>query len=104
MSKKFLRCAALAGAGVAVGVAVPASWGAAPPAAVALAGAGRRREPSRALAAASATWLAGQGLKKLFLRPRPYEADPEGTRLMIGKPKATSWPGSHPAGLVTLPS
>ena len=24
------------------------------------------------------TWLAGQGLKRLFLRPRPYDADPDG--------------------------
>jgi len=88
--------------GFFAGVTELGSWWAASAAAVALAGAGRRREASRALAAASATWLAGQGLKKLFLRPRPYEADPEGTRLMIGKPKATSWPSSHPAVLVTF--
>lgn len=69
-----------------------------------VAAAGRPRAAGRALAAASLTWLAGQGLKKVFLRPRPYEADPEGTRLLIGPPKATSWPSSHPAVLLSFVS
>jgi undecaprenyl-diphosphatase len=56
------------------------------------------------MAAAGATWLAGQGLKKMFLRARPYEADPEGTRLLIGPPRATSWPSSHPAVLLAFTS
>jgi undecaprenyl-diphosphatase len=30
-------------------------------------------------------------------RPRPYEADAEGTRMLIGPPDASSWPSSHPA-------
>jgi membrane-associated phospholipid phosphatase len=69
-----------------------------------LAASGRGRVAARALAAASVTWLAGQGLKKVFLRPRPYEADPEGTRLLIGPPAATSWPSSHPAVLLAFVS
>jgi len=135
MLRRLARAVALAGAAVAVGVAVSGgrgreldedafravnrghgpradrffaavtelgSWWAAFAAATALAGSGRRREAGRALAAASGTWLAGQGLKRLFLRARPYEVDPSGTRLLIGRPKATSWPSSHPAVLVTF--
>ncbi|HXF72038.1 MAG TPA: phosphatase PAP2 family protein, partial [Actinomycetota bacterium] len=44
-------------------------------------------------------WLAGQGLKRLFGRPRPFEAGPDGARLLIGEPAAASWPSSHPAVL-----
>lgn len=58
---------------------------------------GRRKEASRALTAAGATWLLGQGVKKLVARPRPYEADVEGTRFLIAPPHGTSWPSSHPA-------
>lgn len=64
--------------------------------------AGRRRAAARGLAAAGLAWLAGQGLKKVFERPRPYVADREGTRLMIGEPRATSWPSSHPAVLLAF--
>lgn len=71
-------------------------------AAAALAIAGRRRAAVRGLAAAGTTWLAGQGLKKAFLRPRPYVDDPQGTRLLIGAPRATSWPSSHPAVLLAF--
>jgi len=67
-----------------------------------LAAAGRRRTAARGVAAAGIAWLAGQGLKKLFERPRPYEADAEGTRLLIGPPKASSWPSSHPAVLLAF--
>ncbi|MEX0743744.1 MAG: phosphatase PAP2 family protein [Actinomycetota bacterium] len=67
-----------------------------------LAIAGRRRAAVRGLAAAGLAWLAGQGLKKVFERPRPYLADREGTRLMIGEPRATSWPSSHPAVLLAF--
>jgi membrane-associated phospholipid phosphatase len=63
---------------------------------------GRRRAAAKGLAAASATWLLGQGLKKVFLRPRPYEADPGGVRLLIDPPHATSWPSSHPAVLLSF--
>jgi membrane-associated phospholipid phosphatase len=59
--------------------------------------AGRRAAAARGLAAAGAAWLTGQGLKSLFLRPRPYTARPDRTRLMIDPPRATSWPSSHPA-------
>ncbi len=66
-------------------------------AAAALAALGRRSAAARGLGAASAAWLAGQGLKRLFLRPRPYQADPDGVRLLAHPPRATSWPSSHPA-------
>jgi membrane-associated phospholipid phosphatase len=67
-----------------------------------LAAAGRRRAATRGLAAASAAWLAGQGLKRLFDRPRPYVADPDGVRLLAQPPRATSWPSSHPAVLLAF--
>jgi membrane-associated phospholipid phosphatase len=63
---------------------------------------GRGRAAARGLAAAGLAWLAGQGLKPVFDRPRPYVADREGTRLMIGEPRATSWPSSHPAVLLAF--
>ena len=63
---------------------------------------GRRREASRALAAAGATWLLGQGVKKLVARARPYEADVAGTRFLIAPPNGTSWPSSHPAVFTTF--
>jgi membrane-associated phospholipid phosphatase len=75
-------------------------------AAVAAAGAlglaGRRREGARALAGAGATWLLLQGIKRLVDRPRPYQANPDGTRRMIAEPRGTSWPSSHPAVLATF--
>ncbi len=71
-------------------------------AAAVLATAGRRRAAAKGLAAAGIAWLAGQGLKKLFERPRPYEVDAEGTRLLVGPPRASSWPSSHPAVLLAF--
>ena len=72
-------------------------------AAAALVAGGHRREAARAMAAAGAMWALGQGLKKVFRRPRPYDAFPEGTsRLLIGKPHGTSWPSSHPAVLLAF--
>jgi undecaprenyl-diphosphatase len=72
-------------------------------AAAALALAGERRTASRALAAAGATWTLGQLLKKAFRRPRPYDAFlPGSSRLLIGKPRGTSWPSSHPAVLLSF--
>ena len=71
-------------------------------AAGALALAGRRREGARALAGAGATWLLLQGVKRLVDRPRPFLANPEGTRRMIAEPRGTSWPSSHPAVLTTF--
>lgn len=67
-----------------------------------LAAAGRRRAAARALAAASLAWLAGQGLKRVFDRPRPSDADPEGTRRRIRRPNGSSWPSSHPAVLLAF--
>src|SRR5438132_14123911 len=47
-------------------------------------------------------WLVGQGLKRLYLRVRPYDALPGIVRLLIGRPAGTSWPSSHPAVLLTF--
>lgn len=68
-------------------------------AAAALAAAGHRRAAARGLAAASITWVAGQGLKRVFGRPRPYDAGIDGMHLRIERPNGTSWPSSHPAVL-----
>ena len=67
-----------------------------------LAAAGRRRAAARGLTAASVAWIAGQGLKRLFLRPRPYDADLPGMTLRIDRPNGTSWPSSHPAVLLAF--
>jgi undecaprenyl-diphosphatase len=71
-------------------------------AATAVAGRGRRREASDALGAALATWLAGQGLKRVFNRLRPYEVEGHQHRLLISRPSGASWPSSHPAVLLTF--
>jgi membrane-associated phospholipid phosphatase len=84
------------------GVTELGSLYAAASAAGALALLGRRREGARALAGAGATWLLLQGVKRLVDRPRPYLADPEGTRRLIAEPQGTSWPSSHPAVLTTF--
>lgn len=67
-----------------------------------LALAGRRRTAGRAIAAAGVAWLAGQGMKGVLRRPRPYEADPAGTRRLIEPPAGASWPSSHPAVLLSF--
>ncbi|HEX9299909.1 MAG TPA: phosphatase PAP2 family protein [Actinomycetota bacterium] len=64
--------------------------------------AGRRRAAFRALGAAGVTWLALQGIKRVVVRPRPSDIDPTATRLMIARPKGSSWPSSHPAVLTTF--
>src|SRR5438105_11199167 len=63
-------------------------------AAVVLAMRGRRREALDAFGAAGAMWVAGQLAKRLVNRPRPYDAV-QG-RLLIERPRGTSWPSSHP--------
>jgi membrane-associated phospholipid phosphatase len=63
---------------------------------------GRRRAAANGFAAAGVAWLAGQSLKKVANRPRPYEADPDGTRLLVVPPNASSWPSSHPAVLTAF--
>jgi membrane-associated phospholipid phosphatase len=67
----------------------------------ALARAGRRREALDALGAAGTMWVLGQALKRLVVRPRPYDAL-EGLRLLIDRPRGTSWPSSHPAVLLAF--
>lgn len=66
--------------------------------------AGRRRAAANAFAAAGVAWLVGQGLKKVANRARPYQADADGTRMLIGAPQASSWPSSHPAVLAAFSS
>jgi undecaprenyl-diphosphatase len=68
-------------------------------AAAVLAAAGHRRAAARGLAAASITWVAGQGLKRAFGRPRPYDAGIDQMHLRVERPNGTSWPSSHPAVL-----
>jgi undecaprenyl-diphosphatase len=70
-------------------------------AAVALTVGGRRREALDAFGAAGAMWLVGQGAKRAFGRPRPYESLDE-LRLLIERPRASSWPSSHPAVLLAF--
>ncbi|MGZ4361861.1 MAG: phosphatase PAP2 family protein, partial [Gaiellaceae bacterium] len=67
-----------------------------------LALAGRRRAAAEAFAAAGLTWLAGQGLKRLAGRARPYDADGVDARFLIGPPHGSSWPSSHPAVLTAF--
>lgn len=88
--------------GLALGVTELGSIWAAVGAAAVIASAGRRDAAVRGLGAAGIAWLAGQGLKKVFERPRPYEVDREGVRLLIGPPRASSWPSSHPAVLLAF--
>ena len=71
-------------------------------AAAVLAAAGHRRAAARGLAAASVTWVAGQGLKRVFGRPRPYDAGLDEMHLRIERPNGTSWPSSHPAVLLSF--
>lgn len=71
-------------------------------AAGALALRGNSRVAGRAVGAAAATWLAGQALKRLYLRIRPYDEESITVRLLIGKPRGTSWPSSHPAVLFSF--
>ncbi|HVM12083.1 MAG TPA: phosphatase PAP2 family protein [Actinomycetota bacterium] len=62
---------------------------------------GRRREALDALGAAAATWLIGQWLKQAWRRNRPFQSDIP-FRLLIGKPRGTSWPSSHPMVLLAF--
>jgi membrane-associated phospholipid phosphatase len=86
------------------GVTELGSIGAQAGAAAVLAQRGRGRAAGRALGAAGATWLLGQALKKAWRRARPYDefAGTGTARLLIGKPKGTSWPSSHPAVLTAF--
>ncbi len=71
-------------------------------AAAVLAASGRGRAARRGLLAAGGAWLAGQGMKRLFARPRPYEADGDAARLLIEPPRASAFPSSHPAVLLAF--
>jgi membrane-associated phospholipid phosphatase len=67
-----------------------------------LALAGRPRVAIRGAAAACVSWMALQGVKRLVERPRPVDATPDTTRMRIARPRASSWPSSHPAVLSTF--
>jgi undecaprenyl-diphosphatase len=71
-------------------------------AAAVLAATGNGRAAARGLAAASITWVAGQGLKRVVGRPRPYDAGLDGMHLRIERPNGTSWPSTHPAVLLSF--
>ena len=71
-------------------------------AAAVLTATGRRRAAVKGLAASGTMWLIGQGLKRLYLRVRPYDALPEVVRLLIGRPTGTSWPSAHPATVLAF--
>jgi membrane-associated phospholipid phosphatase len=70
-------------------------------AAAALTVRGRRRAAGDALGAAVATWVMGQGLKRVWRRVRPYDAGGS-SRLLILRPRGASWPSSHPMVLVAF--
>jgi membrane-associated phospholipid phosphatase len=61
----------------------------------------RPREGVDALGAAATMWAVGQGAKRVFWRPRPYDALGD-VRLLIGRPRGTSWPSSHPAVILAF--
>jgi len=71
-------------------------------AALSLVAVGRGRAGTKAFAAASATWIVLQGLKKVVDRPRPIDAEDHGARQLIARPNGMSWPSSHPAVLTTF--
>jgi undecaprenyl-diphosphatase len=83
------------------GITELGSIGASAGAAMVLAAAGRRREAADTMGAAGAMWLLGQGLKRVYLRPRPYQ-EGSSSRLLIAEPNGTSWPSSHPAVLLAF--
>jgi len=62
---------------------------------------GRARDGMSALGAAAVTWYAGQRLKAVHLRPRPYDTGAP-VRQLIASPSGTSWPSSHPAVLAAF--
>ena len=70
-------------------------------AAATMAARGRAREGAGALGAAAVTWYAGQRLKAVHLRPRPYDTGAP-IRQLIASPSGTSWPSSHPAVLAAF--
>ena len=68
-------------------------------AALTLTALGRGEAATRAMTAAGATWVLLQGMKRVADRPRPLDADPDGTRQLIARPVGMS---SHPAVLTTF--
>lgn len=56
---------------------------------------GRRRLARDVLGAATVAWGIAQGAKKIFRRPRPYEAGE--IDLLVRRPAGRSYPSGHPA-------
>jgi membrane-associated phospholipid phosphatase len=70
-------------------------------AAATLAAVGRRRAGLDALGAAASMWVLGQVAKRAVGRPRPWASLP-GVRLLVDRPRGTSWPSSHPAVILAF--
>lgn len=64
-------------------------------AASALALAGHRRLARDVLGAAAVAWGIAQGAKRVFRRPRPYDAGE--IELLVRRPAGDSYPSGHPA-------
>ncbi len=64
-------------------------------AATTLALAGRRRLARDVLGSAALAWGIAQGAKKVFHRPRPYDAGD--VELLVRRPAGDSYPSGHPA-------
>lgn len=56
---------------------------------------GRRRAAADVVGAGALAWVVAQGVKRLVLRPRPYQAE-RAVRL-VSEPAGSSWPSGHPA-------
>ncbi|MBI4729114.1 MAG: phosphatase PAP2 family protein [Acidobacteria bacterium] len=56
---------------------------------------GRRRLARDALGAGALAWAVAQGSKRVFARPRPYEAGE--VDVLIDRPMGASYPSGHPA-------
>jgi membrane-associated phospholipid phosphatase len=64
-------------------------------AAAALALAGKRTLARDVIGSAAVAWGIAQGAKRLFKRPRPYDAGE--IELLVRRPAGTSYPSGHPA-------
>ena len=64
-------------------------------AAAALYASGRRKLAREVLGSAALAWGVAQGAKRIFERPRPYEAGE--VDLLVRKPAGLSYPSGHPA-------
>ena len=61
---------------------------------------GKRRLARDVIGASAVAWAIAQGAKRLFGRPRPYEADE--VELLVRRPTGESYPSGHPAVAAAL--